>query len=158
MQKRQKKIVIDYFSQWLTCAEDENFNSLFYRGFRKSRENSPQELLEVHKTLVNKFIYKKFRCRPSYSDLTRDFIKISQHCFSFALNNQLPISVFAKFQVQQYLKIFKEICDLPELLDSDIYQYWVYTSKDQFNFVLDGFDLMSIFSMNNSKKRKWRFF
>ena len=72
------------------------------------------------------------------------------------MDNELPNNIFAKFQVQQYLKIFKEICDMPELLDRDLYQYWVYTTKDQFNFQLDCYDLMGILSKNNIKKRKRR--
>lgn len=156
MEKNHQKIVIDYFNQWLSCSNEESFNTLFYQDFRENGKNSKNEIFETHKLLVNKFIYKKFRCRAPFEDLTKDFIRISQHCLSFAMDNELPNNIFAKFQVQQYLKIFKEICDMPELLDKDLYQYWVYTTKDQFNFQLDCYDLMGILSKNLIKKRKRR--
>lgn len=156
MEQNQKKIVLDYFNKWLSCANEENFNFLFYDEFRNINNEGQNAILDTHKKLVNRFIYKRFRCRPPFDELTKDFIKISQHCLSFALSNEFPISIFAKFQVQQYLKLFKEVCEIPELLDKDLYQYWIYTSKDQFNFELDNYDLMNIFSNQKSQKRKWR--
>ena len=156
MEKNHQKIVIDYFNQWLSCSNEESFNALFYQDFRENGRNSKNDIFETHKLLVNKFIYKKFRCRSPFENLTKDFIRISQHCLSFAIDNELPNNIFAKFQVQQYLKIFKEICDMPELLHKDLYQYWVYTTKDQFNFQLDCYDLMGILSKDLFKKRKRR--
>lgn len=154
MEENHKKIVINYFNQWLSCSNEENFNILFYQDFQDTSQKINNEIFETHKLLVNKFIFKKFKCRPPFEYLTKDFIRISQHCLSFATDNDLPVNIFAKFQVQQYLKIFREICDMPELLDGDIYQYWIYTTKDQFNFQLDCYDLMGILSKDLFKKRK----
>ena len=69
----------------------------------------------------------------------------------------MPIGMFAKFQVSQYLKLFKEVCDMPELLDKNIYKYWIFTSQDEYNFRINAYDLLKT-PQKFEVKNKWSIF
>lgn len=157
MNKKQRNYVISYFNNWISCSKSDNFDKLFFYDFNEIKEKSyQQEIVVAHIHLTYKFLYKEFVCKAEYEDLLNDFVKISQHCLHYCFNCKMPVSVFAKFQVSQYLKLFSEICKSPELLNKNLYKYWILTSKDQYNFRIDAYDLYNFSNISNIKN-KWRF-
>ena len=158
MNQKQKNHVIKYFNKWLKCSQKKNFDELFFNNFKNVEKESYQaEILATHIHLTYNFIYKEFVNKPEYDELLNDFVKISQHCLDYAFKGFMPIGMFAKFQVSQYLKLFKEVCDMPELLDKNIYKYWIFTSQDEYNFRINAYDLLKT-PQKFEVRNKWSIF